>query len=907
MPAQPESSSPPPANPLSDFALTQTIDNHRASSLEKRRFNKLGRVQFFESRPSVVHFGGYDLEDVNTQVLRITNSGAVPKRIHIIPPTTPNFKLRYDKLGVVAPGMSQQVYVDFFPDEYRYYYDCVRVNCEGLTEHNADDENNLLIPIHSYPIANDVVFPSLIDFGSCFVSEEVTHEYTIECKVPIEFEYELTFVKQDANFKVSPLRGKIPANGRAKIDVSFTPGLYGTFDCEMQVNVSQFNFKPFICRIIGSSSPGKHRERQLDKSAANLARDLGPGLGAPLAISAALGHTYGNTGNRMNEESKESQLLETYDRGIPAAVPIGKGSGAVNDAGAEWYTENMRKIKLPRRQDPGPAPPLPETTVEGLRFPGEMKGPYELNYVLTQTPGKLKPKDLKEAIRKQRDFRETQKREQEDARARTAGGGKAGDRVTSGQFSVGAILAAEFNDVDTRQIKEMAFLQDIQELDKEEKEREFKSSVVFIGEPLMTEDHVGAISSGREEASENQLFDQRQQERMRSDDAFLSPYEVPAKYDRAVTEVNSTSILLKIHNPTFDIYKNDLWRKRKKQLQRLVFLVGQWITRRRVDRRLKAMMAKIEGMDRVEVAELVELDFQQSQSSAGEVVKKKTQAEIEKEKNEKETEEVKRKKALEEPFRVDEDCLVKATVPMYQEDASIERMPVEIKGKPLGFLDLGLNTLRIGVEAVEHGYKEAEFPMVDLYLPEEETREMRMGAFEECGVRLERDGGSGWTEGGLGLGGVEVELKKSPRGSELGEGGDKGAAFLDGLLKQSGDLEASACMPESMKVFEVPKGLNLLRHDNSVRVYAPVNCILQETDDAWNVRPKFIPREVPDSIGKTLASSLPDRMKAINDKLENVRHLLFLQTPFHRLDVQFPQLGDKGKGTGPEAEEQVVE
>ena len=319
-----------------------------------------------------------------------------------------------------------------------------------------------MIPIHSYPIANDVIFPSLIDFGNCFVSEEVTREYTIECKVPIEFEYELTFVKQDANFKVSPLRGKIPANGKAKIEVTFTPGLYGTFDCEMQVNVSQFNFKPFICRIIGSSSPGKHRERQLDESAANLARDLGPGLGAPLAISSALGHTYGNTGNRAVRQVKESQLLETYDRGIPAAAPIGKGSGAVNDAGAEWYTENMRKVRLPRREDPGPAPPLPETTVEDLRFPGEMKGPYELNYVLTQTPGKLKPKDLKEAIRKQREFRETQKREQEEARARTAGGGKVGDRATSGQFSVGAILAAEFNDVDTRQIKEMAFLQDIQ-------------------------------------------------------------------------------------------------------------------------------------------------------------------------------------------------------------------------------------------------------------------------------------------------------------------------------------------------------------------------------------------------------------------------------------------------------------
>ena len=47
------------------------------------------------------------------------------------------------------------------------------------------------------------------------------------------------------------------------------------------------------------------------------------------------------------------------------------------------------------------------------------------------------------------------------------------------------MLAAEFNNVDTRQIKEMAFLQDIQELDKIEKEREFKSSVTYLGEPLM--------------------------------------------------------------------------------------------------------------------------------------------------------------------------------------------------------------------------------------------------------------------------------------------------------------------------------------------------------------------------------------------------------------------------------------
>ena len=68
--------------------------------------------------------------------------------------------------------------------------------------------------------------------------------------------------------------------------------------------------------------------------------------------------------------------------------------------------------------------------------------------------------------------------------------------------------------MDTRQIKEMAFLQDIQELDKMEKEREFKSSVVFLGETLMTDGHIGQIQQGRQEATEDMEFNKRQEERM---------------------------------------------------------------------------------------------------------------------------------------------------------------------------------------------------------------------------------------------------------------------------------------------------------------------------------------------------------------------------------------------------------
>ena len=44
-------------------------------------------------------------------------------------------------------------------DEYKYYYDSVRIHCEG---------DKILIPIHAFPVINsskDDLFPKLIDMG----------------------------------------------------------------------------------------------------------------------------------------------------------------------------------------------------------------------------------------------------------------------------------------------------------------------------------------------------------------------------------------------------------------------------------------------------------------------------------------------------------------------------------------------------------------------------------------------------------------------------------------------------------------------------------------------------------------------------------------------------------------------
>ena len=76
--------------------------------------------------------------------------------------------------------MAEVVTLEFCPTEWRYYYDCVRIHSDG---------ENLLVPIHAYPVINDVLFPVRIDFGRCVLNEQYTRTVKLECKVPIQFEY----------------------------------------------------------------------------------------------------------------------------------------------------------------------------------------------------------------------------------------------------------------------------------------------------------------------------------------------------------------------------------------------------------------------------------------------------------------------------------------------------------------------------------------------------------------------------------------------------------------------------------------------------------------------------------------------------------------------------------------------
>lgn len=57
-------------------------------------YAKIGSTRILQADPSVLHFGGFEVGKVYTLKLRIRNVKASGTRVHIVPPSTPFFKVR---------------------------------------------------------------------------------------------------------------------------------------------------------------------------------------------------------------------------------------------------------------------------------------------------------------------------------------------------------------------------------------------------------------------------------------------------------------------------------------------------------------------------------------------------------------------------------------------------------------------------------------------------------------------------------------------------------------------------------------------------------------------------------------------------------------------------------------------
>lgn len=94
----------------------------------------------------------------------------------------------------------------------------------------------------------------------------------IECKIPLNFEFEFKIIKPDGShpdLRICPLKGIVPGRGSVEVDIEYSPTKPETMVVEAELSISQFGFEPIRISITGS---GQYAEAANQRKAKEMAQ-----------------------------------------------------------------------------------------------------------------------------------------------------------------------------------------------------------------------------------------------------------------------------------------------------------------------------------------------------------------------------------------------------------------------------------------------------------------------------------------------------------------------------------------------------------------------------------------------------------------------------------------------------------
>ncbi|XP_058146625.1 deleted in lung and esophageal cancer protein 1 isoform X2 [Dasypus novemcinctus] len=119
----------------------------------------------FLAKPSIGFFTDYEIGPVYEMVIALQNTTTTSRHLRVLPPSTPYFALGLGmfpgKGGMVAPGMTCQYIVQFFPDCLGDFDDFILVETQAA--------HTLLIPLQARRPPPVLTLPRVLDCGYCLV------------------------------------------------------------------------------------------------------------------------------------------------------------------------------------------------------------------------------------------------------------------------------------------------------------------------------------------------------------------------------------------------------------------------------------------------------------------------------------------------------------------------------------------------------------------------------------------------------------------------------------------------------------------------------------------------------------------------------------------------------------------